>query len=306
MKTKFPKKLRTGAFDAKVCRVKHRDTERFQLVYYDLQGRRQRPSFKSVEAAEAAWHGLASDMSQGKRDAVVMSETDRLIFLRAKAALAGIDVPLDLAVIQYVQATRKLGDTPLIVAVDSFSRSGQGKFAPIAGQVGNTNVPYTEGTHFIKYNLDSHGFFSKPSTWSGRRVSPGNLQAAIAAFIATHNEVGQAINVQANQKYQIDRMMDIDESSMRTHDHVRGDFDVHSTNRVTAEQTLDPNQLRGPRKLSCSSGFRREWFAHGSHWGPIPPLIRTSPIFGNNPLCPEKPSKHRRLFKCSFRTVASS
>jgi hypothetical protein len=177
---------------------------------------------------------------------------------------------------------------------------------PIAGQVGNTNVPYTEGTHFINYNLDSHGFFSKPSTWSGRRVSPGNLQAAIAAFIATHNEVGQAINVQANQKYQIDRMMDIDESSMRTHDHVRGDFDVHSTNRVTAEQTLDPNQLRGPRKLSCSSGFRREWFAHGSHWGPIPPLIRTSPIFGNNPLCPEKPSKHRRLFKCSFRTVASS
>jgi integrase len=33
--------------------------------------------------------------------------------------------------IQYVQATRKLGDTPLIVAVDSFSRSGQGKSAPI-------------------------------------------------------------------------------------------------------------------------------------------------------------------------------
>ena len=46
----------------------------------------------------------------------------------------------------------------------------------------------TEGTHKISYTLDSHGFFSKPADWKGRRESPGQLQEAISQIIIARNE----------------------------------------------------------------------------------------------------------------------
>lgn len=46
----------------------------------------------------------------------------------------------------------------------------------------------------VEFNIGSHGFFSKPSNWTGRRSSPGQLQQAASEIISTHTRLRQAWN----------------------------------------------------------------------------------------------------------------
>jgi len=56
-----------------------------------------------------------------------------------------------------------------------------------------TSLNFTnKGT--ISFNIGPHGFAEKPTTWTGRRASPGSLQQAISEQIASHMRLRQAIN----------------------------------------------------------------------------------------------------------------
>jgi hypothetical protein len=46
----------------------------------------------------------------------------------------------------------------------------------------------------IKFNIGTHGFLEKPSSWKGRRAHPGKLQQAASKVILTHTRLRQVIN----------------------------------------------------------------------------------------------------------------
>ena len=48
-------------------------------------------------------------------------------------------------------------------------------------------------TQYIDFVWDSHGFFAKPTSWTGSRQSPGKIQQAISDVIKAHDRVSQAL-----------------------------------------------------------------------------------------------------------------
>lgn len=52
---------------------------------------------------------------------------------------------------------------------------------------------YTAGTHYLEFVLDPHNFSKKPSTWTGRRVSPGEIQQSISGLIAAHSALQESL-----------------------------------------------------------------------------------------------------------------
>lgn len=77
-------------------------------------------------------------------------------------------------------------------------------------------------TNYIEYNLDGHGFLTKPATWTGRRASPGEIQKAISDVVLAHNEAYEALKAHDALKYQLDRMMEVFENKVTAHESVRG------------------------------------------------------------------------------------
>ncbi|MFM8418880.1 MAG: hypothetical protein ACKOEQ_01990, partial [Verrucomicrobiota bacterium] len=43
------------------------------------------------------------------------------------------------------------------------------------------------------FNLDKHGFFQKPETWTGRRASPGRIQQAVSDVVKAHGQLLVAV-----------------------------------------------------------------------------------------------------------------
>lgn len=77
------------------------------------------------------------------------------------------------------------------------------------------NIPYSDNAgyqkdiQYLEYTLDSHGFFSKPSDWTGRRESPGKLQGAISDIVKARNKANLAFRNQEALKYELDRMIEV-------------------------------------------------------------------------------------------------
>ena len=90
---KFPRKIRSGAFEAKMYRVNNRNRSVYQVRYYDHDRVEQRITRSTPTAAEETWKDAVFAMSQGKTESVVVSDVDRLVFERATKALVKVDVP---------------------------------------------------------------------------------------------------------------------------------------------------------------------------------------------------------------------
>jgi len=76
---------------------------------------------------------------------------------------------------------------------------------------------YTADEHFIEFNLNSHGYFSKPETWTGRRKSPGKIQAAISDVILSHHRLAQSLDDAQGAKEDLDRALGILQSQRNTY-----------------------------------------------------------------------------------------
>ena len=125
-KTQKPKNVytvRVGSSHAKVYVTPKPSGTYYTLVYRDRNNVRQRKTFTHLQTAKQEGENLLREQLQGRQDADVLTDTDRLILSRAKKALGEIgNVPLDLAVLQYVEAVKVLDGVPLNEAVRYFSR----------------------------------------------------------------------------------------------------------------------------------------------------------------------------------------
>lgn len=79
---------------------------------------------------------------------------------------------------------------------------------------------YTEGEHFIEFELSPHGFFGKPQNWMGRRVSPGRIQQAISDIIKARNAARQALDDLEGQKEELDGAVRLFKAEVRTVDSI--------------------------------------------------------------------------------------
>ena len=64
---------------------------------------------------------------------------------------------------------------------------------------------YTEGEHYIEFDIGPHGFFDKPCDWTSRRSSPGKIQQAISEYIMAHTRLRQALNDSQGAKNDLDK-----------------------------------------------------------------------------------------------------
>lgn len=69
---------------------------------------------------------------------------------------------------------------------------------------------YTLGEHYIEYKWGPHGFLEKPTTWAGKRSSPGRLQQAISEIIAAHDNLYVQITAYAmSDKEDLDKAIQL-------------------------------------------------------------------------------------------------
>jgi hypothetical protein len=62
-------------------------------------------------------------------------------------------------------------------------------------------------TDYVEYTLNSHGYFGRPSTWTGKRSSPGQLQQAISELINARAALLQAMDNSVRSKESLDGMI---------------------------------------------------------------------------------------------------
>jgi len=62
-------------------------------------------------------------------------------------------------------------------------------------------------TNYVEYILSPHGYFGKPSSWTGKRSSPGQLQQAISEQIMARAALLQALDDSVRAKVALDGMI---------------------------------------------------------------------------------------------------
>jgi hypothetical protein len=77
---------------------------------------------------------------------------------------------------------------------------------------------YSNGVHYLQFELDPHAFYNKPPAWTGRRVSPGRLQQAISEVIRAHARVEQAFIDAEYESRVLDRRVAVFKSYVDTGD----------------------------------------------------------------------------------------
>lgn len=121
-----PLEIKRGNVTVKIYTAKNRANgisyDQYTLVYYDGAHRRKK-NFGDLEEAkrEAALH--ATKLANGENEVLRLTSTDRSIYVQSLEQLRPLNVPLNVAVLEYTSAVKSLPDgATLKEAVDFFRR----------------------------------------------------------------------------------------------------------------------------------------------------------------------------------------
>lgn len=92
---------------------------------------------------------------------------------------------------------------------------------------------------YVDYQLNSHGYFQKPATFTGRRRSAGKIQASIGRVILAHNDLNQALAEYSKQNYKLDSQLKSFDDFVTTHLSGR----VETAASIAEENTLNAIKL---------------------------------------------------------------
>ncbi|MBL9126267.1 MAG: hypothetical protein JNL97_01410, partial [Verrucomicrobiales bacterium] len=117
----------------------------------------------------------------------------------------------------------KDGKAEAAAADDRISDFGFIKLAKAFAVDGTSPTPeYLENRSlFVEYNLAAHGF-SKPTSWQGRRASPGRIQQSISDIIKARNAAFEAFYVADAAKDNLDWAIRSLDRRIASHSKVRG------------------------------------------------------------------------------------
>ncbi|MCE0483119.1 MAG: tyrosine-type recombinase/integrase [Methylacidiphilales bacterium] len=123
-KPKFPLEVKAGAVRVKIYNVSTPERERYTLAYYDGPERKIRQFADFAEAHREA-KDTADKLNAGRGAALELSGADRDSYLSAMRQLRPLDVPLNVAVAEYVKA--KAFNVPIVEAVKTYAESHNAK-----------------------------------------------------------------------------------------------------------------------------------------------------------------------------------
>lgn len=125
--------VKQGSAAVPIYRGAVRGLTRFTVAFY-RDGRRQRRTFGNLDAAKEEAHTVALNIQRGMSSDNDLRPQDREAFRTAQNMLAPLGVPLVVAVDEYVQCRRKLGDVNLSTSVEEYLRRARGFTASIKVQ----------------------------------------------------------------------------------------------------------------------------------------------------------------------------
>ena len=127
--TEFPIEVKRGSFCVRIRRVcpskNYPDYFTFVLDYHE-DGKRQRPSFATLKEARKEAEEVATRLARGDTKALVLTGTDRLMYLQAVEALAPHGLPLGVAAAELEQALTILKGRGSIVEAVRYYASAHG------------------------------------------------------------------------------------------------------------------------------------------------------------------------------------
>ena len=127
-KSKRGKSVATAKHGSAVVPIYQLDSggrTRFVVAFY-REGRRERRSFTTLEAAKKEAQLVAQRIQGGRQEMNDLRPHDREAYQTAVGLLEPTGVPLVTAIREYVRANKLLGDIPLLAAVDEFTRKARG------------------------------------------------------------------------------------------------------------------------------------------------------------------------------------
>ena len=112
--------VKQGSATVPIYRGSSRGSTRFTIAYY-MNGRRERRTFGSVDAAKDEARMVALNIQRGMSSDNDLRPQDRESLRVAQTMLAPLGLPLVTVVEEYLQCRRKLGEVPLLTAVDDYT-----------------------------------------------------------------------------------------------------------------------------------------------------------------------------------------
>ena len=98
-----------------------------------------------------------------------------------------------------------------------------------------TGTDPRSSTNYVEYTLTPHGYFGKPSSWTGKRQSPGQLQQAISEQINARGALLQALDDSVRAKQSLDGMVRLRQSLVQA----TAEADLLTQGLDEADQIID-------------------------------------------------------------------
>jgi integrase len=123
-KDKWPVAIKAGSVTVKIYQTVNRGRTQFTVSYHDAGGRRLR-QFAELPKARREAKAIAEQLSTGRGAALELTGSDRDVYLFAVSKLKPLQVPLNVAVEEYVKA--RGFNVPLVEAARSYADTHNAK-----------------------------------------------------------------------------------------------------------------------------------------------------------------------------------
>jgi integrase len=126
----FPFKAIRGNEAVTIYFVRDGNYDAFKIPYYQDGKRRKFHRFPNYEGARDKGNEMLDQLARGDSEAIALSNTDKLIYLRALETLRPTGIALDVAVAHFVKAFEILGGDYVISAAQDYARRQMNKVKP--------------------------------------------------------------------------------------------------------------------------------------------------------------------------------
>lgn len=112
----------------------------------------------------------------------------------------------------------------------------------------NDGTPNYAKANTIEFSIDGFGNFSKPSSWTGRRSAPGEIQQGISTYITALNLLRTALNNAVFAKGDLDKATDVFKKTAKIRGTLAG-FEIQAAEAELAIEKLGAGLEAADRRL---------------------------------------------------------
>ncbi len=117
--SEFPLTIKRGSVTVKIYHRPTKGCSSFTLSYWQ-DGQRKRPTFSDLSRAKREAETVACKLSSADAAILQLRSGDRAAYLRARELLQPLNVPIEVAVAQFVETKHILGDVPFRQAAEYY------------------------------------------------------------------------------------------------------------------------------------------------------------------------------------------